>query len=173
MGRETHYGVLAAIFILLSTTGFSQAFQSISRCTDGNTMEIYMVINDTGNVSRISQDVVPCPYGCVENIGRYGADCLNPPQAMPLEFYLIILGLAFSLLILGVMRQRWLLCLSSTVFFSYLAFQSFNITIMTQSYYLPAITMLSWFAMILGTIWTLIGMVAQIKEHNKEARGEK
>jgi hypothetical protein len=151
--------VIFALYLIPVT----QAFQPTYSCADSNTLEVLLVINDSGNYSRISQDSIPCPYGCVEGIGRYGADCLNPPQAMPMEFYLLIMGLSGALLFIGVARKRWFACMASTVLFLYIAFQSFNITIMSQAYYLPQLVVLAWAASIFGTMFTVVGAVQYIR----------
>ena len=157
--------LLTAIFALALLPG-AQAFQPVYSCIDDWSMEVVLDINDSGNLSRISQDLIPCPHGCMNNIGRYGADCLNAPQAMPIEFYLLILLLAGSLLALGVWRQRWLFCMSSSILFIYIAFQSFNIVIMSQSYFLPQLVMLSWFASIIAMMFTMIGAVQYAMRKN-------
>lgn len=153
--------VVVALSIMIIT---AQGFQSVNTCVNETHMISSLVIDDNGTVSIIEQPAIPCPHGCVDNIGRYGADCLNPPQAMPMEFYLIILGLAAVLLFVGYAKKRWFASMVSTVLFLFIAFQSFNVTIMSQAYYLPSFAVLAWMASIVGTGVTMVGAVQYVRE---------
>lgn len=156
--------IITFIITALVILNTAQAFISERSCINSTHLSISLPVEENGNLTSLDQQPLYCPYGCVDDINRYGADCLNPPQALPIEFYLIILGLSGALLFVGVTYKRWFACLVSTILFLFVAFQSLNVTIMAQAYYLPQLVALAWVASIIGTIFTLVGAVEHIRK---------
>lgn len=85
--------LLIGLFISNSAYGIS------SRCEDNMLIrEINITKNVSGTITEyIFTDFETCPYGCEDNLTKYGSDCLDPPYMTTIY---VIIGI---LLIFGIM----------------------------------------------------------------------
>jgi hypothetical protein len=92
---------------------------------------------------------------------------------MLIEFFVMLLGGAVAALVVGIKMKKWLLTMFSTIMFLVLALQALKIEIVSGGVTLVfqdvIITYLSWFGSMVSLIFTLVGMVNNIKEKRQEA----
>lgn len=100
-------GLIVAILLLPSVYAqetILSGFTWENSCQDNVTLLKEISFDLDGTVSTLNQ-TVPCPNGCEENLGKYGADCVEPEYVITLWVFAGFAVIIFIvLLILG--RRR-------------------------------------------------------------------
>lgn len=164
--------ILLALMLLVLSLPTASAFIPERSCINSSYLRTTIEYTEDSNTTALVQRPLYCPFGCQADIGRYGADCANPPFALPLTLYLLIFGLTLACLVFGVIKQLWLPCLFASVFFMYLAFQAFMLEMNGQQFTIMPLIMLSAFAGIVSLVFTLYGVIEAYKNAKEESAVE-
>lgn len=97
--------ILSGIIIMTILLG-SPLVLGASRCvSDTLIIDINITKNESGVLTYFTfTEEEFCPFGCEEDLGKYGADCVEPPYIITIQVIICIGLLAGFIIFLGSKR---------------------------------------------------------------------
>ena len=94
--------LLIPLVILLLAVNSASAIEWIGKCTDNETLVLTADYEFNGTSNTFNQSII-CQNGCENNLGKYGADCIEPDY---LVILMVLGGIVFMFFLIAAIGRR-------------------------------------------------------------------